>query len=120
MNRIQSVEYGSVHSLKFQMNEKSNSIDWIFEESRNRLIRDFIPIAYDTREIYLRKIESPDRTNGLILKAIDEGLLILEYAGHGGAETWADEGIFRIENIRQLRNQHPSLCCDDNLSQWAI
>ena len=86
--------------------EKSNSIDWIFEESRDRLIREFIPIAYDTREIYLRKIESPDRTNGLILKAIDEGLLILEYAGHGGAETWADEGIFRIENIRQLRNQH--------------
>ena len=86
--------------------EKSNSIDWIFEESRNRLIKKFIPIAYDTREIYLRKIESPDRTNGLILKAIDEGLLILEYAGHGGSETWADEGIFRIENIARLRNQH--------------
>ena len=86
--------------------EKSNSIDWIFEDSRDRLIKEFIPIAYDTREIYLRKIVSPDRTKGLILKAIDEGVLILEYAGHGGSETWADEGIFRIENIPRLRNQH--------------
>ena len=86
--------------------EKSNSIDWIFEESRNRLIKEFIPIAYDTREIYLRRIESPHRTNGLIIQAINEGLLILEYAGHGGSETWADEGIFRIENISKLRNEH--------------
>lgn len=86
--------------------EKSNSIDWIFEDSRDRIIKEFIPIAYDTRKIYLRKIESPDRTNGLILQSINEGLLILEYAGHGGSETWADEGIFRIENIKRLRNQH--------------
>ena len=85
--------------------EKSNSIDWIFEESRDRLIKEFIPVAYDTREIYLRKIESPDRTNGLIFKAIEEGSLILEYSGHGGSDTWADEGIFRIEDIKRLRNQ---------------
>ena len=86
--------------------EKSHSIDWIFEESRDRIIKEFIPIGYDTRKIYLRRIESPDRTNGLIIQAINEGLLILEYAGHGGSETWADEGIFRIENIPRLRNEH--------------
>ena len=86
--------------------EKSNSIDWIFEESRDRLIEEIIPIAYDTRKIYLRRIVSPDRTRGLILKSIDEGCIILEYAGHGGSATWADEGIFRIENIARLRNQY--------------
>ncbi len=86
--------------------EKSNSIDWIFEASRDRLIKDFIPIGYETREIYLRRIESPERTNGLILQAINDGLLVLEYAGHGGSETWADEGIFRIENIPGLKNEH--------------
>ena len=86
--------------------EKSNSIDWIFEESRNRLIKEFIPVGYDTREIYLRRIGSPDRTKGLILQSLREGVVILEYAGHGGAETWADEGIFRIEDVTRLRNQH--------------
>ncbi len=86
--------------------EKSNSIDWIFEESRDRLIKEFIPIGYDTREIYLRRIESPERTKGLILQSLREGVVILEYAGHGGAETWADEGIFRIEDVTRLRNQH--------------
>ena len=86
--------------------EKSNSIDWIFEESRDRLIKEFIPIGYDTREIYLRRIESPDRTKGLIVQSINKGVVILEYAGHGGAETWADEGIFRIEDVTRLRNQY--------------
>ena len=86
--------------------EKSHSIDWIFEESRDRIIKEFIPSGYDTRKIYLRRIESPERTNGLILQAINEGVLILEYAGHGGSETWADEGIFRIENIPRLKNEH--------------
>ena len=86
--------------------EKSNSIDWIFEDSRERLIEEFIPIAFDTREIYLRRIVSPDRTKGSILGAIDEGCLILEYAGHGGSETWADEGILRLENITRLRNRY--------------
>ena len=86
--------------------EKSNNIDWIFEESRDRLIEEIIPIAYDTRKIYLRKIVSPDRTRGLILNSINDGCIILEYAGHGGSATWADEGIFRIENITRLRNQY--------------
>ena len=86
--------------------EKSNSIDWIFEESRERLIQEVIPIAYDTRRIYLRRIVSPDRTKGLILTSINEGLLILEYSGHGGSETWADEGILRLENITTLRNKY--------------
>ena len=39
-----------------------NPGDGLFEVSRNELIADIIPVGYDTRQIYLRKIESPERT----------------------------------------------------------
>ena len=28
----------------------------------------------------------------------------MEYAGHGGNQTWSDEGIFHINDIDKLRN----------------
>ncbi|MDE0398572.1 MAG: C25 family cysteine peptidase [Candidatus Poribacteria bacterium] len=84
--------------------DKPNDI--IFEESRDELIQEVIPPGYDTREIYLRKIGSPNNTRLRILNAINRGALVIEYAGHGGSQTWADESIFRIEDAAGLRNRH--------------
>ncbi len=92
--------------LQIADDEKSNSIDWLFEQSRIELIDDLIPRGYDTREVFLRRIASPERTKQLILKTIDAGVLVAEYSGHGGSETWADEGILRIENVSGLRNKN--------------
>ena len=80
--------------------------DGIFEESRDALIQEVIPPGYDTRQIYLRKIGSPESTRLKILSAIRKGALAIEYAGHGGSQTWADESIFRIEDAASLRNQY--------------
>ena len=80
--------------------------DGLFEESRDELIQEVIPPGYDTRQIYLRKIGSPDITRRTILAAIRRGALAIEYAGHGGSQTWADESIFRIEDAAGLRNQY--------------
>ncbi len=80
--------------------------DGIFEESRDELIQEVIPPGYDTRQIYLRKIGSPDNTRRMIRSAINRGALAIEYAGHGGSQTWADESIFRIEDAADLRNQY--------------
>ena len=87
-------------------NNVDHPTDDVFEQSREKIIEEVIPVAYDTRKVYLRQIVSPERTKQAILKTIDEGVLILEYAGHGGTSTWADESIFRIENAQQLRNRH--------------
>ncbi|HIE27114.1 TPA: hypothetical protein EYP66_07495, partial [Candidatus Poribacteria bacterium] len=76
-----------------------------FEKSRERLIKYYIPVAYDTQKIYLRVIKSPGRTNKEIIDNINEGVVALEYAGHGGAWTWADQNIFRGDNIQILRNK---------------
>ena len=80
--------------------------DGIFEESRDELIQEVIPPGYDTRQIYLRKIGSPDNTRLRILSAIRRGALAIEYAGHGGSQTWADESIFRIEDAAGLQNRY--------------
>ena len=84
--------------------DKPNDI--IFEESRDELIQEVIPPGYDTRQIYLRKIGSPNNTRIKILSAINRGALAIEYAGHGGSQTWADESIFRIEDAAGLRNRY--------------
>ena len=80
--------------------------DDIFEKSREELIQNVIPVSYDTKKVYLREIVSPLRTNKIIMDSIDEGVLVLEYAGHGGTQTWADEAIFRIEDAQALRNKY--------------
>ena len=88
-------------------NEVNNVGDDIFERASKQLIEEHIPVGYDTRKVYLRQIGSPERTNQAILTTIDEGVLIVEYSGHGGTQTWADEGIFRLADAEGLRNVHP-------------
>ena len=83
-----------------------NLSDSVFEESRDELVQEIIPPGYDTRQIYLRKIGSPGDTSKMIRSAINKGALAIEYAGHGGSQTWADESIFRIEDVVGLRNRY--------------
>ena len=83
-----------------------NPSDSVFEESRDELVQEIIPPGYDTRQIYLRKIGSPGDTSKMIRSAINKGALAIEYAGHGGSQTWADESIFRIEDVVDLRNRY--------------
>ena len=86
--------------------DTDNLNDIIFEESRDELVQKIIPVGYDTRQIYLRKIKSPELTRTTISYAINKGALAIEYTGHGGSQTWADESIFRIENVVSLRNRY--------------
>ena len=86
--------------------ETTNPSDFVFETSRDELIQEIIPVGYNTRQIYLRKIRSPETTRANIISAINTGALAIEYAGHGGSQTWADESIFRIEDVVDLRNRY--------------
>merc|ERR1711964_426587 len=80
--------------------------DDIFELSRENVIDNFIPLGYDTRKIYLRKIVSPRKTNQLIKENFDQGVLIAEYSGHGGTHQWADESIFRLQDAQLMFNEY--------------
>ena len=80
--------------------------DGIFEVSRDELIEEIIPVGYNTRQIYLRKLKSPELTRARIRSAINQGALLIEYTGHGGIQTWANESIFRLEDVVGLRNRY--------------
>ena len=103
-NPKMGVWQGTLIQVADDHTDKPNDI--IFEESRDELIQEVIPPGYDTRQIYLRKIGSPDNTRLRIRAAINRGALAIEYAGHGGSQTWADESIFRIEDAAGLRNRY--------------
>ena len=83
-----------------------NPGDGLFEVSRDKLVAEIIPVGYNTRQIYLRKIRSPELTRIQIRSALNQGALAIEYTGHGGMQTWADESIFRLENVVDLRNRY--------------
>lgn len=94
--------------------EVNNPNDETFEISRDKLIQQIIPVAYHTKPIYLRKVriqeEYKDKyvpeTKRRILKAFNDGALVIEYAGHGGRDTWADEAIFHVDDVINLRNRY--------------
>lgn len=85
--------------------ETDNPSDEVFEISRDALVEEIIPFAYQTKQLYLRKLESPKLTTNLIIDAFNDGALVVEYAGHGGIHTWADEAIFHINDAENLENE---------------
>ena len=94
--------------------ELNNPSDETFETSRDKLIQQIIPVGYNTKQIYLRKIRIQEEyekkyvaeTKKRILRAFSDGALVIEYAGHGGIHTWADEGIFHVDDATDLRNRY--------------
>jgi len=86
--------------------KKSKSGDEVFQESREELADDYIPVGYEVVEIYLENME-PYIARDMINKEINstnKGTIILEYAGHGGAHSWAHEFIFAVEDVRKAQN----------------
>ncbi len=84
--------------------EKSKSGDEVFEDSRIELAQGYIPLGYDIVDVYLRRIGEPYIARKQINMEINKGVVILEYAGHGGAYSWADEYIFGWDDVEKLQN----------------
>lgn len=84
--------------------ELSKSGDEIFEDSRKTIAESFIPVGYEVLDVYLRKLKEPYLAENAIIKGINNGLLLLEYSGHGGAQHWAHEDIFNMSSLTKLKN----------------
>ena len=52
--------------------------------------------------------------------ALNRGALLIEYTGHGGIQTWADESIFRLEGCRRVTKSVPAVRHNNDLPQWAV
>jgi len=108
INYEQNAEMGAWQSRIMQIadNDTDNAGDEKFQITREALVRDVIPPSIETREVYLKDIVSASTTKRMIIENMRDGVIALEYSGHGGANSWAHEGIFMIEDIQTLKNKH--------------
>jgi hypothetical protein len=72
----------------------------IFERDSEELA-ERIPADYEVTKVYLSDTP-PTSASGMIINAINEGSVLVNYTGHGGWSIWAGEKIFKIEDIALL------------------
>jgi hypothetical protein len=85
--------------------EKSKSGDEIFEDSRRELAENYVPVGYETLPVYLRVIKEPYLARREIFRYLDEGVVMMEFSGHGGAYFWTHEDIFDGDDVKKLKNK---------------
>lgn len=88
--------------------EVNNSGDFIFKKSLNEIAQSHTLLGYETIEIFLEDIidlveanpdDYPDTlpkhvAKERIIRALSNGAILAQYAGHGGRIVWAHENIF--------------------------
>ncbi|MDE0301220.1 MAG: C25 family cysteine peptidase [Candidatus Poribacteria bacterium] len=88
--------------------EVNNSGDFIFKKSLNEIAQSHTLLGYETIEIFLEDIidlveanpdDYPDTlpkhvAKERIIRALSDGAILAQYAGHGGRIVWAHENIF--------------------------
>ncbi len=96
--------------------EVSNSGDFIFKKSLNEIAKDHTRLGYETIEVFLEDVideveaRPADSSNILpryiardrIIKALGEGAVLAQYAGHGGRTVWTHESIFDNADVDEV------------------
>ena len=96
--------------------EVSNSGDFIFKKSLNEIAKDHTRLGYETIEVFLEDVideveaRPADYSNILpryvardrIIRALGEGAVLAQYAGHGGRTVWTHESIFDNADVDEV------------------
>jgi hypothetical protein len=105
------------HKLTLAAGGKASDNNDIFAQQSERL-RKIIPARYDVNRVYTAtSTVSPDYLGGTftLKDNIDEGMLLVQFMGHGGGQIWADYNLFNFSDIRTLTNENypfvVSMCC---------
>jgi hypothetical protein len=75
-----------------------------FEAMDDELVAN-LPANYTATKLYLASYVNPLDCRRDILENINQGALMVNYAGHGGPKIWAQEEILRNEDVAGLTNQ---------------
>lgn len=69
------------------------------------IIDDYLPPWFTATRIYLnRTVPNAAAARTAIRSAIDEGAILLQYAGHGNPPRWANELIWTLADVSSLQN----------------
>ncbi|MDX1413479.1 MAG: C25 family cysteine peptidase [Candidatus Promineifilaceae bacterium] len=100
-------------TLAFEQQSLSQEIDW---RKRALLVADTEPIFDDQTlelssdleengyRIYRLRMSENERVHYPIISAINQGVGLVNYFGHGGSSTWGDEVVFENSDVRSLQN----------------
>ncbi|HSH03073.1 MAG TPA: C25 family cysteine peptidase [Anaerolineae bacterium] len=72
-----------------------------FDEASDLLADQLIDTGYQPQKLYLSQNLTPQEE---IINSINDGVGIINYIGHGGIQVWADEVVFRNEDVAKLNN----------------
>jgi hypothetical protein len=84
-----------------------------FTDDSERLVVNYIPKQFNLNKIYIVKYKTVVGVSGRtkpdavvdIIKAFNDGTLLVNYVGHGNSGVWTHEGVFRNEiTLPQLTN----------------
>ncbi len=72
-----------------------------FDDASEDLAEDLSVIGYDTQKLYMSKNEN---VHDDIVSALNQGVGIINYVGHGSIQVWGDENVFDTEDADILIN----------------
>ncbi len=93
--------------------EESTEQDWLnrallvaddepdFDEASDDLAGDLNDIGYETQKLYMTENED---IHDAIISALNQGVGIINYIGHGSIQVWGDESVFETEDADTLIN----------------
>ncbi|MDW8098363.1 MAG: C25 family cysteine peptidase [Anaerolineae bacterium] len=94
--------------------ERESGSDWIrqalmaaddeepyFVQMSEILSEKYLGPKFQARKVYLGQVEDP---HAHILEAMNQGVGLVNYIGHGSVTLWAKEKVFSTEDVLALRN----------------
>jgi hypothetical protein len=72
-----------------------------FDDASDDLAGDLIDVGYQIQKLYMTENEN---VHDAIVSALNQGVGIINYVGHGSVEVWGDERVFQAEDAEILIN----------------
>ncbi len=76
-----------------------------FESQTDYLVKNVLPKYFNINRLYVIAGSIFSGGTSKLLNFINDGQLLVNFVGHGGGAIWADNGLFKNEDIRKLTNK---------------
>jgi hypothetical protein len=77
----------------------------IFNTASDQLAGSLTDMGYVTTKLYMSENDDTAYNHDAIVSAINEGVGIINYVGHGSIEVWGDEKVFQADDASKLANR---------------
>lgn len=76
-----------------------------FPQQSEAIIQGYVPAAYAVERLYYNSASyTPDSARAALQAAVNQGQLLVHFAGHGSIQLWAAEGLLRVDDLPKLTN----------------